>query len=140
MASKRLGSCLLLQMIFGLLSLLYSVSGIQVKSKFFSRLQLNNMDLKDSRSVFILSGAIPDAPVDSHYHTQIRMSCQPFDLNNILPAGLVTHGHGSTFNKYRSECARTLDALETRLEDKSGFLRFIQRSLTWMPEKRATAK
>ncbi|KAB8265975.1 kinase-like domain-containing protein [Aspergillus pseudonomiae] len=35
---------------------------------------------------------------------------------------------------------RTMEALETRLQDKSGFLRFIRRALTWMPEKRATAK
>lgn len=35
---------------------------------------------------------------------------------------------------------QTMEALETRLEDKSGFLRFIRRVLTWMPEKRATAK
>lgn len=35
---------------------------------------------------------------------------------------------------------RTMEALETRLEDKSGFLRFIRRALTWMPEERATAK
>ncbi|KAJ9300623.1 hypothetical protein DTO271G3_1787 [Paecilomyces variotii] len=35
---------------------------------------------------------------------------------------------------------RTLEALETRLEDKCGFLRFIRRALTWMPEERPTAK
>ncbi|KAL5335213.1 kinase-like protein [Aspergillus crustosus] len=35
---------------------------------------------------------------------------------------------------------RTMEALETRLEDNSAFLRFIRRALTWMPEKRATAK
>ncbi|KAE8134921.1 kinase-like protein [Aspergillus pseudotamarii] len=35
---------------------------------------------------------------------------------------------------------RTMEALETRLQDKSGFLRFIRRALTWMPENRATAK
>jgi serine/threonine-protein kinase SRPK3 len=35
---------------------------------------------------------------------------------------------------------RTMEALETRLEDKPGFLQFIRRALTWMPEKRATAK
>jgi serine/threonine protein kinase len=35
---------------------------------------------------------------------------------------------------------RTMEALETRLEDNSGFLRFIRRALTWMPETRATAK
>ncbi|KAL4815680.1 kinase-like domain-containing protein [Aspergillus spinulosporus] len=34
---------------------------------------------------------------------------------------------------------RTLEALETRLEDKSGFLRFIRRTLTWLPENRPTA-
>jgi serine/threonine protein kinase len=33
-----------------------------------------------------------------------------------------------------------MEALETRLEDNSGFLQFIRRALTWMPEKRATAK
>lgn len=36
--------------------------------------------------------------------------------------------------------ARTLEALETRLKDKSSFLRFIRKTLTWMPEERATAK
>ncbi|KAE8329158.1 kinase-like protein [Aspergillus sergii] len=36
--------------------------------------------------------------------------------------------------------SRTMEALETRLQDKSGFLRFIRRALAWMPEKRATAK
>lgn len=35
---------------------------------------------------------------------------------------------------------RTLEALESRLGDKSGFLRFIRRTLTWMPEQRPTAK
>ncbi|KAB8270700.1 kinase-like protein [Aspergillus minisclerotigenes] len=35
---------------------------------------------------------------------------------------------------------RTMEALETRLQDKSGFLRFIRRALTWLPEERATAK
>lgn len=35
---------------------------------------------------------------------------------------------------------RTMEALETRLEDKTGFLRFIRRALTWMPESRATAR
>ncbi|RAL06582.1 kinase-like protein [Aspergillus homomorphus CBS 101889] len=35
---------------------------------------------------------------------------------------------------------RTFEALESRLEDKSGFLRFIRKALTWMPEDRATAK
>ncbi|KAJ9360652.1 hypothetical protein DTO027B9_1046 [Paecilomyces variotii] len=35
---------------------------------------------------------------------------------------------------------RTLEALETRLEDKRGFLRFIRRALTWMPEERPTPK
>lgn len=35
---------------------------------------------------------------------------------------------------------RTMEALESRLDDKSGFLRFIRRTLTWLPESRATAK
>ncbi|KAK2806624.1 hypothetical protein FQN51_006590 [Onygenales sp. PD_10] len=35
---------------------------------------------------------------------------------------------------------RTMEALQTRLEDKAKFLRFIRRALTWMPEERATAK
>ncbi|KAI9042672.1 uncharacterized protein KD926_005278 [Aspergillus affinis] len=35
---------------------------------------------------------------------------------------------------------RTLEALETKLEDNTGFLRFIRRILTWMPEDRPTAK
>ncbi|KAL1999700.1 hypothetical protein VTN02DRAFT_4151 [Thermoascus thermophilus] len=35
---------------------------------------------------------------------------------------------------------RTMEALETRLEDKSGFLRFIRRALTWIPEERPTAR
>lgn len=33
-----------------------------------------------------------------------------------------------------------MEALESRLENNSGFLRFIRRALTWMPEERATAK
>ncbi|CAP94990.1 Pc21g00930 [Penicillium rubens Wisconsin 54-1255] len=37
-------------------------------------------------------------------------------------------------------CDRTIEALETRLEDNTGFLRFIRRALTWIPEERATAK
>lgn len=36
--------------------------------------------------------------------------------------------------------ARTMEALERRLEEKSGFLKFIRRALTWMPEARPTAK
>ncbi|KAI1908253.1 hypothetical protein LOZ12_005457 [Ophidiomyces ophidiicola] len=35
---------------------------------------------------------------------------------------------------------RTLEALETKLDDKSGFLKFIRKALTWMPEQRATVK
>ncbi|KAL2793263.1 kinase-like domain-containing protein [Aspergillus keveii] len=35
---------------------------------------------------------------------------------------------------------RTLESLETKLKDKTGFLRFIRRALTWLPEERATAK
>ncbi|RDW90042.1 putative protein kinase [Aspergillus mulundensis] len=34
---------------------------------------------------------------------------------------------------------RSLEALETRLEDKSGFLQFLRRILTWLPEDRPTA-
>lgn len=33
-----------------------------------------------------------------------------------------------------------MEALETRLQDKTGFLGFIRKALTWMPEDRATAK
>ncbi|KAF9885149.1 hypothetical protein FE257_000675 [Aspergillus nanangensis] len=36
--------------------------------------------------------------------------------------------------------ARTMEALECRLRENSGFLKFIRRTLTWMPEERATAK
>ncbi|KZF22072.1 serine/threonine-protein kinase [Xylona heveae TC161] len=36
--------------------------------------------------------------------------------------------------------ARTLEALETESENKSGFLQFLRKALTWMPEERATAK
>lgn len=36
--------------------------------------------------------------------------------------------------------ARTMEALECRLKEKSGFLKFIRRTLTWIPEERATAK
>lgn len=32
-----------------------------------------------------------------------------------------------------------MEALETRLEDKSDFLRFVGRTLTWLPENRPTA-
>ncbi|KAJ5591922.1 uncharacterized protein N7459_002291 [Penicillium hispanicum] len=35
---------------------------------------------------------------------------------------------------------RTMEALETRLEDNTGFLRFIRRALTWLPKEGATAK
>ncbi|KAL5336930.1 kinase-like protein [Aspergillus crustosus] len=35
---------------------------------------------------------------------------------------------------------RTLENLETKLEDKSGFLKFIRRTLTWLPEQRPSAK
>lgn len=35
---------------------------------------------------------------------------------------------------------RTMEALVTRLEAPAGFLAFIRRALTWMPEERATAK
>ncbi|ODM20524.1 hypothetical protein SI65_03577 [Aspergillus cristatus] len=35
---------------------------------------------------------------------------------------------------------RILEALETRLEDKTAFLRFIRRTLAWIPEERRTAK
>ncbi|PWY96538.1 kinase-like protein [Aspergillus sclerotioniger CBS 115572] len=35
---------------------------------------------------------------------------------------------------------RTMESLESRLSDKSGFLRFIRRALTWLPEERATAQ
>ncbi|KAJ5121022.1 uncharacterized protein N7515_008983, partial [Penicillium bovifimosum] len=36
--------------------------------------------------------------------------------------------------------ARTMEALECRSNDKADFLRFIRRTLTWMPQERATAK
>ncbi|GKZ65680.1 hypothetical protein AnigIFM50267_009452 [Aspergillus niger] len=35
---------------------------------------------------------------------------------------------------------RTMERLESRLSDKSGFLRFMRKTLTWLPEERATAK
>ncbi|KAH8435043.1 uncharacterized protein LDX57_012672 [Aspergillus melleus] len=35
---------------------------------------------------------------------------------------------------------RTIESLETKLDDNSGFLRFLRKTLTWEPEKRATAK
>ncbi|CEN60423.1 Putative Serine/threonine-protein kinase [Aspergillus calidoustus] len=35
---------------------------------------------------------------------------------------------------------RTMESLQNRLEDKTGFLRFIRRALTWLPEERATAR
>jgi serine/threonine protein kinase len=35
---------------------------------------------------------------------------------------------------------RTMEALESRLENKSSFLRFIRRAVTWTPGERATAK
>lgn len=35
---------------------------------------------------------------------------------------------------------RTLEALGIKLEDKTVFLRFIRRTLTWLPEERPTAK
>ncbi|KAL1873370.1 hypothetical protein Plec18167_006421 [Paecilomyces lecythidis] len=36
--------------------------------------------------------------------------------------------------------SRTFESLESRLKDKSGFLQFVRRTLTWMPEQRATAR
>ncbi|XRM38263.1 hypothetical protein ABZX51_001696 [Aspergillus tubingensis] len=35
---------------------------------------------------------------------------------------------------------RTMERLESRLSDKSGFLQFLRKTLTWLPEERATAK
>ncbi|OJZ90611.1 hypothetical protein ASPFODRAFT_123817 [Aspergillus luchuensis CBS 106.47] len=35
---------------------------------------------------------------------------------------------------------RTMERLESRLSDKSGFLQFMRKTLTWLPEERATAK
>ncbi|KAM5433184.1 hypothetical protein MferCBS31731_007181 [Microsporum ferrugineum] len=35
---------------------------------------------------------------------------------------------------------RTIESVEDRLQDNKEFLRFIRRTLTWMPEQRATAK
>ncbi|KAL3463738.1 kinase-like protein [Aspergillus heterothallicus] len=35
---------------------------------------------------------------------------------------------------------RMMESLGTQLKDKTGFLRFIRRTLTWLPEKRPTAK
>lgn len=35
---------------------------------------------------------------------------------------------------------RSLEELETRLEDSSGFIAFLRRVLTWIPEDRPTAK
>lgn len=34
----------------------------------------------------------------------------------------------------------TLELLETKLEDKTAFLRFVRRMLTWIPEERQTTK
>lgn len=36
--------------------------------------------------------------------------------------------------------SRTLEELETRLDDNRDFLRFVLRALTWLPENRPTAK
>ncbi|PLB46174.1 kinase-like protein [Aspergillus steynii IBT 23096] len=35
---------------------------------------------------------------------------------------------------------RTIESLETKLDDNAGFLRFLRKTLTWLPEERATAK
>ncbi|XHG09039.1 hypothetical protein AWENTII_012118 [Aspergillus wentii] len=35
---------------------------------------------------------------------------------------------------------RTMEALENGLEDNSGFLRFMRRALTWMPDERSSAR
>ncbi|GLA01218.1 hypothetical protein AnigIFM60653_011079 [Aspergillus niger] len=35
---------------------------------------------------------------------------------------------------------RTMERLDSRLSDKFGFLRFMRKTLTWLPEERATAK
>ncbi|PYH94289.1 kinase-like protein [Aspergillus ellipticus CBS 707.79] len=48
--------------------------------------------------------------------------------------------HGNWLGLAPIPHSRTMEALETRLGNKSGFLRFIRRALSWMPEKRATAK
>lgn len=51
----------------------------------------------------------------------------PFTTGEWLGLAPIPHG-------------RTMEALETRLEDKLGFLRFIRRALAWIPEERPTAK
>ncbi|RHZ48868.1 hypothetical protein CDV55_101388 [Aspergillus turcosus] len=48
--------------------------------------------------------------------------------------------HGNWLGLAPIPDGRTMEALESRLENNSGFLRFIRRALTWMPEQRATAK
>jgi serine/threonine protein kinase len=35
---------------------------------------------------------------------------------------------------------KTLEAVETKLQDKTKLLKFIRRALTWDPEERPTAK
>ncbi|EEQ29995.1 protein kinase domain-containing protein [Microsporum canis CBS 113480] len=63
---------------------------------------------------------------------------------DIWSVGLTGLNFGMTNGEWLSPVpipeGRTLESLETRLEDKEGFLRFIRRALTWMPEQRATAR
>lgn len=35
---------------------------------------------------------------------------------------------------------RTMEALDTRSQDKTGFFGFLRKTLTWMPEDRPTAR
>ena len=53
---------------------------------------------------------------------------------------LITAATGNWLDLAPIPHDRTLEALERKLEDKTGFLRFIRRTLTWMPEERPTAR
>ena len=64
----------------------------------------------------------------------------PADLNHTVNPRLATPGAWLSHAPISE--SRTLEALETQLEaeDRTGFFQFLRRSLTWLPEERATAK
>lgn len=50
----------------------------------------------------------------------------------------VRSGNWGEFVPIQTE--KTLEAVETKLQDKTKLLKFIRRALTWDPEERPTAK
>ncbi|EAW16825.1 putative protein kinase [Aspergillus fischeri NRRL 181] len=84
-------------------------------------------DLYDAAHLAQLIAALGPPPPDYLAKNPERRADFWDEHGNWLGLAPIPHG-------------RTMEALESRLENKFSFLRFIRRALTWTPGERATAK